>query len=468
VGIITDRAALESYHRGYRSLNLVLSTLEHSLRHTDPKHLIDKILKVKGSGLVIRSSLQHSPLRMNLSDFDSIYVVGAGKATSKMAEALCNILGWRVLGGAINVPYMSNTRINNDKVCVTEANHPIPDESGVDGTKKIIDILRKTKKSDLVFVLLSGGASALMPFPADGINLSDKQKITHDLLSSGASIDEINIVRKHLSKVKGGQLIRLINKGCTVVSLILSDVIGDNMETIASGPTVPDRSTFREAATILKKYRLWANNIEHRSAIALISRGLRGLIRETPKPSDSIFHIVHNILIGNNALLCRKATQYLKTKGLETTNLGSSFDGESKKFGVLLARLANEIRRSSKSSGFILGGETTVKLNRRRKNGLGGRNQEAILVAALNSNFSKGNDITIVSMGTDGIDGNSKAAGAFATPKTVSLIKQNKREMKKHLYSHDSYNVLKKVRSSIVTGRTGTNLNDISIVCGLS
>lgn len=467
MGIFADRAALESYHRGYRSLNLVLSTLEHSLRHTDPKHLIDKTIEVKGSALLIRSSLQHLSLRMNLSDFDSIYVVGAGKATSKMAEALCNILGSRVSGGSINVPYKSNTMINNDKVCVTEANHPIPDESGVDGTKKIINILRKTRKSDLVFVLISGGASALMPFPADGINLSDKQKITHDLLSSGASINEINIVRKHLSKVKGGQLIRLINKGCTVISLILSDVIGDNMETIASGPTVPDRSTFKEAAMILKKYRLWANKIEHRSAIALISKGLRGLIRETPKPSDSIFHNVHNILIGNNALLCRKATEYLKSKGLETTNLGSSFDGESKKFGVLLARLANEIKRSSKSSVFILGGETTVKLNRRRKNGLGGRNQEAILVAALNSNFSKDDDITIVSMGTDGIDGNSIAAGAFATPKTVSLIKQHETEMKKHLYSHDSYNVLKKVRSSIVTGRTGTNLNDISIVCGL-
>jgi glycerate 2-kinase len=467
LGIFADRAALESYHREYRSLNLVLSTLEHSLRHTDPKHLIDKTIEVKGSALLIRSSLQHLSLRMNLSEFDSIYVVGAGKATSKMAEALCNILGSRVSGGSIDVPYKSNTRINNDKVCVTEANHPIPDESGVDGTKKIINILRKTRKSDLVFVLISGGASALMPFPADGINLSDKQKITHDLLSSGASINEINIVRKHLSKVKGGQLIRLINKGCTVISLILSDVVGDNMETIASGPTVPDRSTFKEAAMILKKYRLWANKIEHRSAIALISKGLRGLIRETPKPSDSIFHNVHNILIGNNALLCRKATEYLKSKGLETTNLGSSFDGESKKFGVLLARLANEIKRSSKSSVFILGGETTVKLNRRRKNGLGGRNQEAILVAALNSNFSKDDDITIVSMGTDGIDGNSIAAGAFATPKTVSLIKQHETEMKKHLYSHDSYNVLKKVRSSIVTGRTGTNLNDISIVCGL-
>ena len=468
MGIVADRSTIESYHRGYRSLGLVLSTLERSLRYMDPKRLIDKTIKIKGSALVVRSSLQPLTLRLNLNDFDSIYLVGAGKATSKMAEALCNILGWRVSGGAINVPYMSNTQINKNKVYVTEASHPIPDESGVDGTKKIINILRKTKQYDLVFVLISGGASALMPLPADGITLSDKQKITHDLLSSGASIDEINVVRKHISKVKGGQLIRLINGGCTVISLILSDVIGDDMETIASGPTVPDRSTFKEAATILKKHKLWAKKIEHRSAIALISRGIRGLIKDTPKASDPIFHKVYNILIGNNTLLCKKATQHLKGKGLESTNLGSSFDGESKKFGVLLARLANEIKKSSKPSAFILGGETTVKLNRRRKNGLGGRNQEAILAAALNSNFHKKDDITIVCIGTDGIDGNSKAAGAFATPKTVSLIKQNETEMKKHLYSHDSYNALRKVRSSIVTGRTGTNVNDISIVCGLS
>jgi glycerate 2-kinase len=468
LGIIVGRSAIESYHEGYRSLNLVLSALEHSLRYMDPKRLIDKTIKVKGSALVVRSSLQPLTLRLDLRNFDSIYVVGAGKATSKMAESLCNILGWRVSGGAINIPYNSNTQINNNKLCITEASHPIPDESGVDGTKKIINILRRTKQSDLVFILISGGASALMPLPADGIRLSDKQKITHDLLSTGASIDEINVVRKHISRVKGGQLIRLINRGCTIISLILSDVIGDDMETIASGPTVPDKSTFKDAAAILKKYRLWANKIEHRSTIALISRGLRGLIKDTPKASDPIFGKVHNILIGNNTLLCKKATQYLKRRGLETTNLGSSFDGESKKFGVLLARLADEIKNPSKPSAFILGGETTVKLNRRRKNGLGGRNQEAVLVAALNSNFHNNDDITIVCMGTDGIDGNSEAAGAFATPKTISLVKQSETEMKRHLYSHDSYNALRKVRSSIITGRTGTNLNDISIVCSLS
>jgi glycerate-2-kinase len=307
-----------------------------------------------------------------------------------------------------------------------------------------------------------------MPLPADGIKLSDKQKITHDLLSSGASINEINTVRKHISKVKGGQLVRLINKGCTVISLILSDVIGDDIETIASGPTVPDRSTFREAASILKKYRLWTNKNENSPAISLISKGLRGLIEDTPKASDPIFDRVHNILIGNNTLLCKKATQYMKSRGFQATYLGSCFDGEAKKFGLFLARLASQIKKLPNRSAFILGGETTVKLNKRRKNGLGGRNQEAILVAALKSNFHKNDDITILCIGTDGIDGNSEAAGAFVTPRTVSLVKQSESKVKKHLYSHDSYNALRKVCSSIVTGRTGTNLNDISIVCRIS
>ena len=311
MGIIANRSALESYHQGYRSLNIVLSTLEHSLEYMDPKHLVQNTIKIRGSALEVRSTLQPLALRLNLRSFDSIYLVGAGKATSKMAEALSKILGRRLSGGAINVPYMSNSHINN-KVHVTEAGHPVPNESGVNGTKIIINILRKTKNSDLVFVLISGGASALMPLPADGVELSDKQKITNDLLSSGASINGINIVRKHISKVKGGQLVKLINKGCTVISLILSDVIGDDMETIASGPTVPGRSTFR-------------------SAINLISNGLRGLIKDTPKASDPIFDRVHNILIGNNTILCKKATQYLNSRGLEAIYLGSSFDGQAKK-----------------------------------------------------------------------------------------------------------------------------------------
>jgi glycerate-2-kinase len=219
---------------------------------------------------------------------------------------------------------------------------------------------------------------------------------------------------------------------------------------------------------ILRKYGLWTNKVENRSAITLISRGIKGTIKDTPKASNPIFDKVHNILIGNNTLLCKKATQYLKSRGLEAANLGSSFDGEAKNFGLLLGRLADDIKKPSKPFAYILGGETTVKLNKIRRNGLGGRNQEAILAAALKSTFRSTDDITIICMGTDGIDGNSKAAGAFATPKTVSLIKQNETEMKKHLSRHDSYNALKKMCSLIVTGRTGTNVNDISIVCSLN
>jgi glycerate-2-kinase len=467
MGIIADRPAIESNHQGYRSLSVVLSAIERSLEYMDPKHLIQKTIKINGSTLQVSSSLQTFSLRMNLCSFDSVYLVGAGKATSKMAEALSKILGLRLSGGAINVPYLSNTHVDT-KVVVTEAGHPIPDEVGVKGTEKIINILRKTKNSDLVFVLISGGASALMPLPADGIKLSDKQKITNDLLSSGASINEINIVRKHISKVKGGQLVRLIKKGCTVISLILSDVIGDDIQTIASGPTVPDTSTFKDAASVLKKYGLWAKKREHSSVINLISDGLKGFIEDTPKASDPIFDRVHNLVIGNNTLLCKKATQYLKRRGLDAKYLGSSFDGQAKSFGLLIAKLARQINKSSKPSAFILGGETTVKLNKRTKNGVGGRNQEAILTAALKLNFASGDDIAVLCMGTDGIDGNSMAAGAFITPKTVSLVKQSEMKMKKYLHAHDSYNALREVHSSIITGRTGTNLNDISIVCGIS
>jgi glycerate 2-kinase len=464
--IVTNRSAIESYHRGYESLNVVLSALESSLNYMDPKRLVNKRVKVKGSTLLIRCPAQHKTLHMNLNNFDSIYLVGAGKAASKMSDTLCAILDRRISGGAINVPYMGNIEINN-KICVTQANHPIPDKAGVNGTKKIINILRKTRQSDLVFVLISGGASALMPLPADGITLSDKQRITNEMMSCGASIHEINVVRKHISKVKGGQLLRFINRGCIVISLILSDVIGDEIETIASGPTVPDKSTFKDAAMILKKYGLWTNKVENRSAISLISRGLKGTIEDTPKASNPIFSKVYNILIGNNTLLCNKATQYLRSRGLEAANLGSSFDGEAREFGLLLARLADEIRKPSKPFAYILGGETTVKLNKTRKNGLGGRNQEAVLAAALESTFLNTDDITIICMGTDGIDGNSTAAGAFATPKTVSLVKQDEIQMKKHLSRHNSYNALKKICSLIVTGRTGTNVNDISIVCSL-
>ena len=201
--------------------------------------------------------------------------------------------------------FLTRLSYTSDKVSVTQANHPTPDEAGVVGTKKIIDILKKTGQSDLVFVLLSGGGSALMPLPSSGITIGDKQRIINMMMSAGASIDEINVVRKHLSKIKGGQLLSFVKTGCTVISLILSDVIGDKIEIIASGPTTPDSSTFRDAEIILKKYDIW-KKIKNSAAGEVIFKGINGIIKETPKPGDPVFGKVHNLLVGNNVFYAKK------------------------------------------------------------------------------------------------------------------------------------------------------------------
>jgi len=428
-----------------------------------PEILIRKALKLRNSKLSILD-IKGNKAELDIDNFKSIFVVGAGKGTAKMAKALCHILKEKITNGAINVPYGNKTRL--DSIYITEANHPIPDEAGVEGTKKIVNILKKTRKSDLVFVLISGGGSALMPFPIDNLKLDDKKKITSKMLASGASIDEINIVRKHLSLIKGGRLVRFVKRGCTIFSFILSDVIGDNIATIASGPTVPDKSTFKDAAFILHKYHILSNkNLEKSSIFTIIKKGLEGSIDDTPKPGNSIFNNVHNFLIGNNTLACHKAVKSLRKNNIQAMHLGSSFNGQAIDFGKSLARLTTDFAISSLPIAFVLGGETTVKLNKRRENGKGGRNQEAILSAATMCRFEDGDDITIVSMGTDGMDGNSMAAGGLLTPKTLYLIQKMSINLGKYLKNHDSYTVLKKIDSSLFSGRTGTNVNDIAIIC---
>jgi len=408
--------------------------------------------------------------KLNLNNYESIYVVGAGKAAAKMLNAISTILKKRLSGGAITVPHhMGKTKIGSAikirHINVTTAGHPLPDEAGVQGTRRIVELLEKTTKSDLIFCLVSGGGSALLPLPLKGISLNDKQKITNALLAGGATISEVNIVRKHLSLVKGGRLMRYVTSGCTVVTLILSDVIGDEIDIIASGPTVPDRSTFQDAADILKRYDLWQKPFA--SVRRLITRGINGEIDDTPKEGDPIFKNVHNILIGNNSLLCNYATKYLKKQVNTVLNLGSSFNGEAREFGFFLADLGKNAVRSPESVALVLGGETTVTLNRSQRNGLGGRNQEAVLSAALKCSFEPGVDIAILCMSTDGVDGNSKAAGAILTPETITRIKESMR-VKEYLHKHDSYSALRKLRSLVVTGRTGTNLNDIAIVCKIA
>lgn len=387
---------------------------------------------------------------IRLSQFNRVYVVGAGKAAAGMASTLYSILGNRIAGGSITVPYGTNANLEG-RLSVTQASHPVPDSSGIEGTKKILDVMRRARKGDLVFVLISGGGSALMPLPAPRISLEDKKNITDLLLRSGASIHEMNSVRKHLSAVKGGQLLRYIDRTCTVVSLIISDVVGDDLGVISSGPTCPDSSTFQDALRILKKYKIKKPEV----AVERIVRGSRGEVEETPKPNDPLFLKAHSILIGNNAIACAAAVNYLEKRGIRAVHLGSEFDGEARELGKFMARLVSDL--GSRSFAIVAGGETTVRLG--RSSGVGGRNQEAALAYLTQARRGA----VAAFMGTDGMDGNSDAAGALVSSRTIALAK--KIDLQKYLRNHDSYHAFKKLHSLIITGYTGTNVNDIAIVC---
>jgi glycerate 2-kinase len=452
---------LKSSKEASCSLKLALGSLKYAIRAVDPERLVRKSLKIRDGQLYVYD-IEQRKTTLDLGSFDSIYLIGAGKATSKMARAVSKVLSHRISGGAITVPYGINDFIEG--IFITHSSHPIPDISGVKGTKKMINILRKTRPSDLVIVLISGGGSSLMPLPSKDLSLSEKQAVTSSLILSGASIEEINIVRKHLSRIKGGQLPRYMNEKCRLVSLIISDVINDKMEVIASGPTTPDSSTYEDAARVLRKYSLW--NKQHHRAQAIIDQGLRSHKDETPKPHDTIFQRVTNILIGNNNVACTAAANYLIGRGVEARKLGSSFDGEARYFGRKLAILAKDIQTKELPLAYVLGGETVVKIDPTKNHGIGGRNQEALLAAAIQlKNFPIDHDTTIVCVGTDGIDGNSEAAGAFLNSQRISKIMRKNLDGRYFLKTHNSYCFFKQLNSLVITGRTGTNVNDISIIC---
>jgi glycerate 2-kinase len=443
------------------SLRLALGSVRHAIRAADPARLIKSSLKLRNARLSVHD-INHQRINIDLKSFDHIYLIGAGKATARMAYELRQILGDKISGGAITVPYGYNENVED--IFVTHASHPIPDVSGVKGTKKMIEILRKTTSADLVIVLISGGGSSLMPLPSKNLSLKDKQTITSSLILSGASIEEVNAVRKHLSRIKGGQLIRYKNKECQLVSLIISDVINDELSVIASGPTCPDPSTYKDAARVLKRYGLW--NKQHGDAKNVIVQGLRRCEAETPKPGNPIFQRVVNLVIGNNSIACTAARKYLKRQRVEAHTLGTAFDGEARHFGGELAILAKELMMKDRPLAFVLGGETVVKIDRVNNYGVGGRNQEAVLAAAIDLQDSRTDqDITILSSGTDGIDGNSEAAGAFLNSQVMSNIQEKNLDARYFLRTHNSYCFFKQLNSLIITGRTGTNVNDISIIC---
>ncbi len=431
---------------------LALEAFEFALGAVDPKALLSKKLFLKDSILKANGAL------LDIRTFNHIYVVGGGKASAEMAEAVESILGERITGGIVNVPYGDHHKTRFLEL--NEAGHPIPDEPGLLGARRMLALIGKADEHDLVICLLSGGGSSLLPLPRVGISLKDKKQVTKALLKCGAPITEINVVRKHLSAFKGGWLAKSAYPA-TVLSLLLSDVACDALDSIASGPTAPDPSTFADARKILEKYKVWTDAAS--SIRRVLLNGEKGLETETPKPGDPVFRKVNNVIIGNNSSAVQAACEYLKSAGLVTLLIGTNAEGEARKVGKTLAEIAQQISRSEKlarkPTGVILGGETTVTV---KGEGMGGRNQEQALSAALNMKQTE--NCVISCLSTDGVDGPTDAAGAIVDDYTLQRAKQTGLHAMKFLADNDSYSFFSRLGDLIVTGQTGTNVNDISLI----
>jgi len=440
-----------------KARSIVLDVIEKAIESVDPKNLIRSKVLLTDEKLKVDNRI------FDLKMFKRIFVVGGGKASGYMAEAMEEILGERINDGIVVVPHRTARKIKTKVIKIHEASHPIPDQSSVDGARKIIELVTKATESDLIICLISGGGSSLMAHPRDEIPLEDKKKITEILLKSGATINEINTVRKHLSKFKGGQLARSAYPA-TLISLLLSDVVGDPLDVIASGPTVPDSTTFKDAISVLKKYNIWDKTPS--SIRKILLEGESGLIPETPKNDDPCFRKTHNFVIGNNRVACLSAVNELKRRGLNTLLLTSFMEGEARTLGLFISAIAKEIMASnnptSRPAGIVIGGESTVTVI---GEGIGGRNQEIALASALGISGLKG--VVIASVSTDGVDGPTDAAGAIVDGDTIRRSKMKGLNAEEYLYKNDSYSFFAKIGDLILTGPTGTNVNDITILVAL-
>ena len=367
--------------------------------------------------------------------YRNIFVVGAGKAAARMAAEAERKLGARITAGVVNTKY-GHAGKQLRRIAVNECGHPLPDEAGVRGAERIAELAQAAGEGDLVLCLISGGASALLPLPVAGLSLAEKVEITRQLLERGADIHQMNTVRKHLSRIKGGQLAAMASPAA-VISLILSDVIGDDVETIGSGPTAADSTTVEDVRAVLKRF-----GIEGRAA---------ELLRETPKTSAA-----KNYVIGSNRLALEAARKKARSLGYRTLLLSSSVQGETRDAAQVLASIAREVREHGHPVGapacLLSGGETTVTL---RGTGKGGRNQEFALAAALA--ISGLDKIVILACGTDGTDGPTDAAGGLVDGETAES------GARAALDQNASYEYLKRRDALVITGPTGTNVMDIQV-----
>jgi hydroxypyruvate reductase len=429
-----------------------MEIFQAALKAVDPVEAILRYVKQVDAGVQIG---EH---HFKFQDYDRILVVGAGKAGAPMAKALEDLLGDRVADGVIVVKEGHGLPLKH--VRIHEAGHPVPDERGISGAEDILSLVNAAGERDLVLCVISGGGSALLVAPAEGVTLADKQEVTRLLLACGADIHEINTVRKHLSRAKGGGLARLAYPA-TVVSLILSDVVGDDLNVIASGPAVPDTSTFADTREVFRKYDIWhqlAGSVQTR-----IQQGLAGDITDTPKAGDDVFQRCYSELVGTNIQALIAASKEARRKGYQPLILSSMVEGEAREVVKMFTAFAKEIRNSANPipapACILCGGETTVTI---QGEGKGGRNQEFALASALVIDGME--NIVVLSGGTDGTDGPTDAAGAIADGQTLARARAKNLDPQDFLKRNDAYHFFQPLEDLIITGPTRTNVSDVYMI----
>jgi hydroxypyruvate reductase len=422
------------------------------LEAVDPIRAVERHVERAGNTLTVGER------DYDLSKFERVFVVGAGKASAAMGQAVEAVLGDRITDGIINVKYGHALPLKT--IRLNEAGHPVPDEAGLNGARRIVALLETTGEKDLVLCLLSGGGSALLPLPAAGLSLVNMQEMTRLLLESGATIQEINALRKHTSRIKGGLLVRAVHPS-TLITLILSDVIGDDLDSIASGPTVPDSTTFGDCRDVIKRYGL-ADRMPP-GVLDVFEKGANGELPETPKAGDPVFKGTQNRIVAGNLQALQAARSKAESLGYNTLLLSSTMDGETRDVARVHAALAREIRASGNPikppACLLSGGETTVTI---RGKGRGGRNQEFVLAAAMA--IAGLENALILSAGTDGTDGPTDAAGAVADGQTVLRAVEKGLDPDSFLRDNDSYRFFQPLGDLLVTGPTLTNVMDLRIV----
>lgn len=439
-----------------------------SLQDFDPRktarNIIQAALKAVDPALAVKHYFQAHPelVAQIRARPGRLIVVGAGKAGAPMAVAVTEIFGDQIAAGHIIVKYgyLTADLLPTSRLKLSEAGHPIPDQAGLEATQEIVELLAGVNEPDTVLCLISGGGSALLTLPCEGITLADLRATTESLLAAGATINEVNTIRKHLSQVKGGGLARLAAPAA-LFALILSDVVGDPLSIIASGPTVPDPGTFAQAWTIVEQYQLWDKLPE--SVIKRLQAGYAGEIPETPKPGDPIFQGVQHAIIGSNRIAAKAAVEAAQAAGFKAHLLSTFIEGEAREVAKVVAGLAKGLASGESTlprpACLVLGGETTVTL---RGQGQGGRNQELALATAIA--LEGWSNVFVTCLGTDGTDGPTAAAGAFVDGETVGRARAVGLEAIVYLNRNDAYNFFKKLDDLIITGPTNTNVNDLIFI----